>query len=136
MENMFGNIVFLENRGWCEKYTGDVERHVSIAYESEVSNLVEGGRRRVGGMSCVPMDERERRNAMRGRGNSWVESRKGASGGKEDVCVIVEEGREGKGKGVRDGGGRRGADMDVAKEAETRVSGGVVELVGAVLYRS
>ena len=135
IENMFGDIVFLENRGGCEKHTSDVERDVSVAYESEVGDLVKGGRGWVGGMAGVPVHEGECGNAVLGRGDGWVEGRTGASGCKEEVCVVLEEGREGKGERVRDRGGRRAADVDVAKEAETRVSSGLVELVRAVLGR-
>lgn len=135
IENMFGDIVFLENRGRCEQHTSDVERDVSIAYEGEVGNLVKGGCGWVGGMLGVPVHEGECGNAMRGRGHGWVECRKGASGCKQEVCVVLEEGGEGEGERVRDRGGRRAADVDVAKEAETRVSSGLVELVRAVLGR-
>lgn len=133
IENMFGDIVFLENGGRCEKHTSDVERDVSIAYESEVGDLVKGGCGWIGGMLGVPMHEGECGNAMRGRGYGWVECRKGASGCKQEVCVVLEEGREGEGERVRDRGGRGAPDVDVAKEAETRVSSGLVELVRAVL---
>lgn len=135
IENMFGDVVFLEDRRWCEKYTGNVERDVSIAYKSEVGNLVKGGGGWVGGMLSVPMHEGECGNAMRGRGNVWMEGRKRASGCEQEVCVVLKEGRERKGERVRDCGGQRAADMDVAKESETRVSSGLVELVRAVLGR-
>lgn len=72
---------------------------------------------------------------MRGRGDGWVESRKGASCCKQDVCVVLEEGGEGKGERVRNRGGRRAADMDVAKEAETGVSSSLVKLFRTVLGR-
>ena len=135
VENVLGDIVFLENRGWCEKHASDIERDVSIAYEGEVGDLVEGGRAWVGGMAGVPVHEGERGDAMRGRGYGWVEGWKGAPGCEEEVRVVVEEGREGQGERVRDRGGRRAADVDVPKEAETRVRSGLVELVRAVLRR-
>jgi len=49
-----------------------------------------------------------------------VEDRLGAAGGKDDVGVVLEEGGEWKGDCGRDGRGRC-TDLDVAKEAESRV---------------
>lgn len=72
---------------------------------------------------------------MRGRGYVRKESRKRASGCKQEVCVVLKEGRKGKGERVRDRVGQRAADVDVAKKSETRVGGGLIELVRAVLGR-
>lgn len=132
---MLGDIVFLEYRGWCEKHTSDVKGDISIAYESKVGNLVKGWRRWVGGMSGVPMHKGKCGNAMRGREYVRMESWERASGCKQKVCVVLEEGREGKAERVRNRGGGRAADLNVAEKAETRVGGGLVELVRAVLVR-
>lgn len=100
-----------------------------------MGNLVKGGRGRVGGVSGVPMHEGECRNAMRRRVDVSMEGRKRASSCEQEVCVVLEEGREGEGERVWDRGGRRAPDMDIAKESETQVSSGLVELVRAVLGR-
>lgn len=92
---MFGDVVFLENRGWYEEYTSNVERDVSISYESKVGNLVKGWRGWVGGVSGVPMHEGKCGNAMRGRGYVRMESWKRASSCEQEVCVVLEDRREG-----------------------------------------
>lgn len=49
------------------------------------------------------------------------------------MCVVLEQGHEREGQRMRDRGGCRAADMDIAKELEARVGGDLVELVRAVL---
>ena len=84
-------------------------------------------------MLGVPVDEGEGRDAIRRGRERRVEIWLGAAGRKGDVGVILEEGSEWKGHCGRDGRGRC-TDVDVAKEAESRVCAcNGVEFMGAVL---
>ena len=134
VENMFGDVVFLENSRRCEKDASDVERDISVAYEGEMGDLVEGWRRWVGWMSGVPVHERQCGHTMSGGRDVGMERRARAPGCEQEMGVVVQERRERDRPRVRYRGWLA-ADVDVAKEPEARVSGGLVELVRAVLGR-